>query len=165
MKEKIKYYFKEIVTIIVFVTIATNIMSYYKSQSLNHEPLGIQKFQLLNNQTYSVENNKPLILHFWATWCPVCKVEASNINFLSKHFQVITIAVKSGSNKEIQNYLNAHHYSFKVVNDKDGELSKKFHIAGFPTTFIYDKEHKLHSSDVGYTTTIGLFLRAWWASF
>jgi len=154
MKAKIKHYLKEIILFTLLLIVATNLLSYYKSQSLNK-----------SDQTYFPQNNKPLVLHFWATWCPVCKAEASNINLLSKHYQVITVAVKSGTNKEIQNYLKEHHYSYKVVNDSSGEIAKKFHIAAFPTTFIYDKNHKLSSSEVGYTSTIGLFLRAWWAGF
>ena len=163
--KKLKHYIKEILIFLILLTVATNLMSIYKSQSLNTQPLTIKQLELLNHHSYPIQNDKPIIIHFWATWCPVCKVEASNINILSKYFQVITIAVKSGSDKEIQTYLQKHGYSYKVVNDRDGRLAQKFHIAGFPTTFIYDKKHRLRFSDVGYTSTIGLFLRTWWASF
>ena len=164
-KEKIKHYIKEILLFILTITVVANLMSIYRSQSLNNAPLQIKTFKLIDNSTYTIDRSKPLLIHFWATWCPTCKLEASNINFLSKYYQVITIAVKSGSDYEIKQYLDEHNYTYRVVNDKDGALSKKFKIAGYPTTFIYDKNQKLRFSEVGYTSTVGLILRMFWSSY
>jgi len=146
------------------MTLLTNAISIYKSRDLSQQPLTIQNFQLINDKASKIADNKPVLIHFWATWCPTCKLEASNINFISKHFKVITIAVKSGNNNAIKKYLDEHNYTFKVVNDKSGMLSSKFHIAGFPTTFIYDKNKKLLFSDVGYSSTFTLYIKMWWAS-
>lgn len=145
------------------MTILANAISLYKSQDLTQEPLNIRSFKLINNLEYKVPNNKPILIHFWATWCPTCKLEASNINFLAKHFKVVTIAVKSGADHSLKKYMNEHHYTFNVTNDKNGKLSSQFHIAGLPTTFIYDKNKKLLFSDVGYTSTLSLYLKMWWA--
>ena len=163
MKEKIKHYIKELLYFVIFLTLITNIMSIYKSQELNSAPLQIKTLQLLDGSNYKIEDKKPLLIHFWATWCPTCKLEASNIDFIAKHFNVVTIAVDSGSKKEIEKYLQENGYTFKVVNDAQSILSSLFHIAGFPTTFIYDKNKKLIFSEVGYTSIIGLYLRMWWA--
>jgi thiol-disulfide isomerase/thioredoxin len=164
-KEKVKHYIKEIVLFFLTMTIAANLLSLYRSQSLNDEALSIKEFKLIDNTLYTVDTNKPLLIHFWATWCPTCKLEASNINFLSKYYQVITIAVKSGSDYEIKKYLDEHNYHYKVVNDNDGTLSQKFKIAGYPTTFIYDKDQKLRFAEVGYTSTAGLALRMLWSTY
>ena len=164
-KEKIKYWIKDLIIMLLVMTVVANVMSIYRSQSLNSAPLTIKEFRLIDNTLYHIDSTKPILIHFWATWCPTCKVEASNIDFLSKHFQVLTIAVKSGSDYELHNYLKEHGYSFAVVNDKDASLSRKFHIAGYPTTFIYDKNAKLRFSEVGYTSTLGLYLRLLWAEF
>lgn len=160
---KIKRYLKEILYFLIMVTILANLISLYKSQELNHEPLSLKSITLINDQEYTIPKNQPVLIHFWATWCPTCKLEASNINFLSKHFNVITIAVKSGSDEEIKQYLKEHDYHFKVVNDKDGKLTSAFNINAFPTTFIYDKEHTIRFSEVGYSSTLGLYLRMLWA--
>ncbi len=164
MKSKIKHYAKEIIYFILMMTVLANAISLYKSQDLSDKPLTIQNFQLINNQNYKVPYKKPILIHFWATWCPTCKLEASNINFLSKYFEVVTIAVKSGSDYEIKKYLEAHNYTYNVVNDINGKFSSSFHISAFPTTFIYDKNKKLLFSEVGYTSTLGLLFRMWWAN-
>lgn len=163
MISKIKHYLKEIIYFVIIITIFSNVISLYKSQNLSDAPLHIKSFELLNNKTYILHDNKPILVHFWATWCPTCKLEASNIEFLSKYFEVITIAVNSKDNQTIQAYLDDHDYSFNVVNDNNNILASQFKIIGLPTTFIYDKNKKLVFSDVGYSSTFSLYLKMLWA--
>jgi len=164
MKEKIKHYAKEIAIFIIVMTLFANGLSLYKSTSLNNSALEMNTITLIDNSVYSFNNDKPTLIHFWATWCPTCKVEASNIQTISKSYEVITIAVKSGTKEEINTWLSENSYDFKVINDNTGILSSKFKVAAFPTTFIYNKNKELVFSDVGYTSTIGLYVRMWWAS-
>ena len=83
---------------------------------------------------------------------------------ISKRYQTLTIAVKSGSDLEIKNYLDEKNLDFAVTNDKYGAYAKEFNIAAYPTTLIYNSDGELVFSEVGYTSTVGLFLRMWWAS-
>ena len=159
MKDKIKKYLREGLIFVVMLAIIMNIISYYNSLNLNKNELEIQNFKLIDDSVYNVQNNKPLIIHVWATWCPTCKLEASNIEKISKDYELITIAVQSGTKEEIEKYLDANKLSFKVVNDEDGFYSQEFNIKAFPTTLIYGKDKNLKFSEVGYTTTLGLYLR------
>lgn len=163
MKEKLKHYAKEIIFFIIIMTIFSNVLSLYKSQSLSDTPLFLTDVQLLGNKTYILSNDKPILIHFWATWCPTCKLEASNIEFLSKYFEVLTIAVDSKDDTTVQKYLDAHEYTFNVVNDPHNQLSSQFKIVGLPTTFIYDKNKNLVFSDVGYSSTFSMYLKMLWA--
>lgn len=164
MKNKIIHYIKEIALFLVIMTLIANLISFYKSNDLNDKTLSLTNIHLINGEKYTIESNKPILVHIWATWCPTCELEASNIQTLSEHYKVLTIAVKSGSNNEIQSWLDESNYNFKVVNDASGLLASNFKVGVFPTTFIYDKNKELIFSDVGYTSTWGLFLRIWWAS-
>ena len=163
MIQKITHYLKEIIYFLIILTIFSNVLSLYKSQSLNNLPLQIKYFELLHNKIYVLHENKPILIHFWATWCPTCKLEASNIEFLSKHFEVVTIAVDSKDDVTVQKYLDEHEYTFKTVNDPHNQLSSQFKIVGLPTTFIYDKNKNLVFSDVGYSSTFSLYLKMLWA--
>lgn len=151
MKNKLKHYIKEIFSFIIVLIVLANIVSYYKSLDLNKDKLPIENISL---------NNKPILIHFWATWCPICKVEAPNIQTISEHFEVLTIAVNS---KNIEEYLKENNVNFKVIDDKNNNYANKFNITVYPTTLIYDKNKNLIFSEVGYTSTIGLWLRLWWA--
>ncbi len=165
MKQKLKHYIKEILFFVITMTIIANLLSLYKSQELSDAPLRLATLKLIDNSTYKFPSDKPVLIHFWATWCPTCKVEAPNIEFISKHFEVLTIAVDSGTTAELTAFIKEENYTYPVVNDSLKYLSREFNIAAFPTTFIYDKNKKLIFSEVGYTSIIGLYLRMWWASF
>ena len=159
MKNKFKKYLKESIIFIVVLTIVLNALSYYRSLDLNKNNLEENHFTLLDNSKYIVKKDKAILVHFWATWCPTCSFEASNIEALSKDYEVITIAVQSGSKKEIEKYSEENNLSFNVVNDEDAFYSRKFNIQAFPTSFIYDKNKVLKFTEVGYTTKAGLYSR------
>jgi len=161
--KRIKHYAKELLFILITVTVLTNILSLYKSQDLTHAPLAITSFELLDGSTYYVKPDKPLLIHFWATWCPTCKLEASNIDFLSKYFEVITVAVKSGTDADLRKYMQEHGYHFKVFNDTNAVLASEFRVAGFPSTFIYNRAHTLSFIEVGYSSILSLYLKMLWA--
>jgi len=164
MIDKIKHYAKEIIIFLLVMTLFANGVSLYKSMDLNKNPLSLTNITLINSKKYSLDSNKPTLVHVWATWCPTCKLEASNIQTVSKYYNVLTIAVKSGSNDDIQTWLDESNYDFNVMNDSSGLVSSNFQVGIFPTTFIYNKDKELVFSDVGYTSTWGLFLRMWYAS-
>ena len=163
MKEKIKHYIKEIILFIIIMIIASNAISLYKSSSLNKEKLSLTNVTLIDNTPYNFSSTKPTLVHIWAIWCPTCKLEASNIQYISKHFNVLTIAYKSGTDKDLKEWLKTNNYDFNVVNDESGFISSHFNIQAFPTTFIYNKNKELVFSDVGYTSTISLYLKMLWS--
>jgi thiol-disulfide isomerase/thioredoxin len=164
MKKKLLHYTKEILTFIVTITILSNIISLYKSSDLSKEKLSINTLELINHKQFTLKTNKPILIHFWATWCPTCRLEADNIQTLSEHFEVLSIAVKSGSKYDLETYMKKHQLNYRVYNDENAQLASKFKISAYPTTFIYNSEKKLIFSEVGYTSTFGLWLRMWWAS-
>ena len=100
--------------------IVSNIISYVRSPKLTSKQLPMTEVQLLDNSNYKIKKDKPLVVHFWATWCPTCKLEAANIESISKNHEVITIAVGSGDNEKINAYMKNKGLSFKVINDNDG---------------------------------------------
>ena len=164
MLRKIKHYLKEIAIFFVIITILANAVSLYKSSDLNKEPLKLTNITLLDGKKYILSDDKPTLVHIWATWCPTCKIEASNIQTVSQYYNILTIAVKSGSNSEIQSWMSEGKYNFNVINDTSGLIASEFNIGAYPTTFIYNKNKDLVFSDVGYTSTWGLFLRMWYVS-
>jgi len=110
-------------------------------------------------ENYIPPVSKPIIVHFWGSWCPVCKAEIANINSLAKDYEVITVAVNSGSDQEIKDFLIKQGLTFKVINDASGDIASSFGIEVFPTTLIYDSNGTLQFSEVGYRTVAGLIGR------
>ena len=102
-----------------------------------------------------------LLVHFWASWCPVCGVVDGTIDSIAKDYPVITVAVSSGSDEEIRQHMQAEGLDFAVINDEEGAINQRWGVVGVPMSFIIDKQGDIRFRDVGYTSGPGLRLRLW----
>ncbi|MDF1880356.1 protein disulfide oxidoreductase [Sulfurimonas sp. MAG313] len=166
LKGKLKHYSKEIISMALILFIVSNALSYFRAPDIKDKNLPDISGFLTNQELFSTKDFKdgPTLIHVWATWCPTCKIEAANIQSVSQEYNVLSIAVKSGTDEKINSYLKKNGLDFKVINDLQGRLAQKFLVQAYPTSFIYDKNKTLVFSEVGYTSTWGLKLRMWWAS-
>jgi len=157
--QKIKAVLKQLAIGLLTIFILSNIISWIKKPALDSTHLPKGTVRLVDGTHYTFQTGKPLIIHFWASWCRVCKMEASNIERLSKRYEVLSIAVNSGSDEAVKTYMKEHGLHFHVLNDVDGSWARRFKVEVFPTTFIYDTKGELCFTEVGYTTTAGLLAR------
>lgn len=162
MSSKIRSTLKEVGITLVLIFILSNIISYIRQPELGTDQLPYIEEELIDGSTFKTEEGKPLVIHFWATSCPACKLEAPNIETVSKEYEVLSIAVNSGSDEKVRSYMQEHGLNVKVLNDVEGIWATKFKIEVYPTTFIYDAKGELRFTEVGYTTTAGLLARLEW---
>ncbi len=106
---------------------------------------------------------KPVLVHFWATWCPVCRLEQDSIAAIAEDWPVLTVAMQSGDAAEVTAHLREHGLDFPVLVDPDGELSGRFGVRAVPTSFVVAPDGRIRFREVGYTTGWGLRLRLWLA--
>ncbi|HEC45292.1 MAG TPA: redoxin domain-containing protein, partial [Epsilonproteobacteria bacterium] len=118
---KLKKIVKEIVIALLMIFVVSNVMSYLRKPTLESNVLPQIEVKLLDGSAFSSKaiEGKPIIIHFWATWCPTCKLEAGNIQSISEKFRVLTIAVQSGDDRAIESYMKENGLDFKVLNDID----------------------------------------------
>jgi len=158
-KWHMKSILKEILIGAIVLFVVANIVSYVRQPKLASTSLPQLNVSLLDGSVYRLEKGKPLVLHFWATWCPTCKLEASNIEAISEKYNVLSIAVNSGETQKIQAYMKERGLTFPVVNDSKGKLAEAFQVEAYPTTFIYDAQGEIAFTEVGYTSTLGFLAR------
>lgn len=103
----------------------------------------------------NIWKDKPILLNFWATWCPVCKLEQGMINSLAKDYRVITVAMNSGGDDAIEQYLVENELDFPVIVDPDGDLAKRFGVTGVPTGFVIDTAGQIRFKEIGLTSSWG----------
>ena len=98
---------------------------------------------LLNDETYTLlaDTRRPLLVHFWATWCPVCKFEQQSIQTINEDHPVITIAMQSGEAEEVIAYMRQEKLQFPVINDPEGMLAQGFGVRAVPSSFIIDRNN------------------------
>lgn len=106
----------------------------------------------------------PVLVHFWAVWCAVCRLEEGSIARIAEDHPVLTVALQSGDTTEVADYLTQAGLVFPVLVDPDGDLGSKWKIRGVPTSFVIDRAGQIRFVETGYTTELGLRLRLWMAS-
>ncbi|OBX04782.1 thioredoxin [Gallibacterium genomosp. 3] len=115
-----------------------------------------EKFQLAE-----LSHEKPILLYFWGSWCHICQFTSPSIASLANDgVQVISVALKSGDNQVVQDYLRQHKYDFLTVNDPQGELSAQWQIQVTPSIIII-KNGKIVHTTTGLSSPWGLKLRLW----
>jgi peroxiredoxin len=119
----------------------------------------------LSGERFSLdqERGRPLLVYFWASWCPVCGITSGNIDRLSQNHAVITVAMQSGSDAELRRHLETEALNFSAISDPDGRIANRWHVKGVPTLYILDKQNRIRSTTVGYTSSLGLRARLWLA--
>ena len=107
---------------------------------------------------------KPVLLHFWATWCPFCKIEEAGITAIAKDWPVLTVAYQSGDKAEIMKHLKERGLeSWATISDPNSRLADLYGVTGVPTTFIIDANGNIRFREVGLTSSWGLRARLWYA--
>ena len=105
---------------------------------------------------------QPVLVYFWATWCPVCKISNASIDAIAEDRPVLTIASWSESEAEVREYLQQKSLHMPVLVDNRGFWAQSFGVRGVPASFIIDKHGMVRFVESGYSTEWGLRLRLWW---
>ncbi|MGA7595367.1 MAG: protein disulfide oxidoreductase [Gallionella sp.] len=107
---------------------------------------------------------KPLLVHFWASWCPICRAEQRSIaNIAYDRPDTITVAMQSGSTEQLIHRMRGQAINFRVINDQDGSISERWGVQAVPASFIIAPDGRIRFVEAGYTTGIGLRFRLWLA--
>jgi peroxiredoxin len=102
-----------------------------------------------------------VLFHFWATWCPVCDLQAGSVESIYQDYPVITIASWSESEAEVTKYMQDNELTFPVMLDNSGQLARSFGLKGVPASFILSPSGEIAYVETGYTTETGLRFRLW----
>lgn len=150
---------------LLFVAIVAGIRAWQHRDMASGTVPALQGLTLAG-QAFSLPAHpeKPVLVHFWATWCPVCGAEQGSINAIARdHPNTVTVAMQSGAGAEVARHMRKQGIDFPVVNDQDGSISAAWGVHAVPASFIISPDGKIRFIEVGYTTSIGLRLRLWLA--
>jgi len=128
------------------------------------------QLQLTDYQGQTVDlavlsQEQPTLVYFWGTWCPICSVTSPTIDKLAaaNNYPVVTIAIKSGSDQELQGYLNANRYEFTTVNDQEGDIFADWQGQVTPS-YVILKDGEMTQGLTGIQPLWSLKLRLWLSS-
>lgn len=151
--------------ILFFVVLYLGLRAYKQWDMVTGPAPQIMAISLQQKAINLHDSQKPTLIHFWATWCPICKFEQDSIEALSKDYNVITVAMQSGSDQDVRDYLRENKLSFQVINDTKNDIVSRYGVFAVPASFVVDANNDIVAREAGYTTELGLRLRLWLADW
>ena len=106
---------------------------------------------------------QPVALHFWAEWCPICKLEEHSVSRVSRDWPVLTVAMQSGDVAAVRRVLGQRSLEWATVIDPDGSVAASYGFRAVPAFVAIGSDGRIRATSVGYTSEIGMRLRLWWA--
>jgi thiol-disulfide isomerase/thioredoxin len=108
-------------------------------------------------------SGRAVALHFWADWCPICRMEQDSISRVQRDWPVLGVAMQSGDASRIQTVLRKRQLDWLTAIDPDGTLARRYGLTSVPAFIVLDAQGRIRFAEVGYTTEAGMRLRLWWA--
>jgi cytochrome c biogenesis protein CcmG, thiol:disulfide interchange protein DsbE len=109
--------------------------------------------------TLAALRGRPVIVHFWASWCGPCTKEAPEIARLASelHDRAALVGVDwSDSHSNATAFVRKHRWSFPILEDHAGAVGNRYDLAGLPSTFVLDARGRIVKRLIGPQTAAGL---------
>jgi peroxiredoxin len=115
-----------------------------------------------NTFTLSELRGQPVVLNFWATWCPPCRAEMPELQAASERLngEVAIIGVNQGENaQQIAGFVQPLGFTFPMPLDERMDVSRQYLVRNLPTTFFIDRDGIIRYTQVGPLTEATLAQR------
>jgi peroxiredoxin len=108
----------------------------------------------------SEQRGKPVVLTFWATWCPPCKKELPILEALQRKVtrdKLLVCAISFHESYESYSYLKkaakANAWSISLLDDPNGSIARHYGIESVPRLFIIGADGTIRAIHAGYGET------------
>jgi peroxiredoxin len=120
--------------------------------------------ETLDGQSVSLDSlrGKQVLLHFWATWCGVCRREFGALNAVHRGLNasqvLLTVVADSDDRERLRAFIAEHGIEYPVLLGSDAVL-RAFHVDMFPTNYYVDGTGVIASHTIGMSTRFALASR------
>jgi peroxiredoxin len=121
----------------------------------------------LDGETFTLSElrGKPVVLNFWATWCPPCRAELPELQAAAERYdgEVVIAGVNQSEPADaVRAFASQLGLNFVVPLDADGAVSRLYGVRSLPTTFFIDRQGVIRQMQIGPVTeaTLAQLLRS-----
>lgn len=85
----------------------------------------------------------PVLLNFWATWCPPCRKEIPDLQRFYEQYgdRITLLGIDWGEDvEEVKRFLERYGATYTNLLDKDGKFFVRYRLTGLPTSYWIDEE-------------------------
>jgi len=134
---------KTVLSIVLLLGSLFSLNSEAHDHSENKAPNWELQTQAGENISLSDYQGQPVILHFWATWCPYCKKLQPKLVELEEKYKntgikIVSISFNEDEGAMPQNSIKERGYNFITAVNGD-EVAKAYGVKGTPTTFFINR--------------------------
>lgn len=86
---------------------------------------------------------KPVLLNFWATWCPPCRKEIPDLQRFHEQYgdKIVLLGIDWGEDvEEVKRFLERYRATYPQLMDKDGRFFVLYQLTGLPTSYWIDEQ-------------------------
>jgi thiol-disulfide isomerase/thioredoxin len=127
----------------------------------NSDPSLAPDFSLVNvadgkQVTLSKLRGKVVLVDFWATWCPPCRMTIPHLMDLQKEyggkrFTVVGISLDQQGEAVVKPFYDSWKMNYPVVIDQDGSVARSYGgIRSIPTGLLIDRHGRVITGFIGY---------------
>ena len=100
---------------------------------------------------------QPVILNFWATWCPPCRVEMPDLQTVYERHQADGLVILAINREETAVTVRDFFYdgldlTFTPLLDETGDVSRLYGVANYPTSVFVDAAGMVTAVHLGLMT-------------
>jgi peroxiredoxin len=102
-----------------------------------------------------LQGKKVVLINFWATWCPPCRVEMPTMQkiyseYKEKGFEILAVNIEPDANQEIREFMKELRLTFPVLLDPDLKVARNYRVFGIPVSMLIDHQGIVRNRDFGY---------------
>jgi peroxiredoxin len=95
-------------------------------------------------------------VRFWADWCPFCESEMQAIEPVYRRHQdeglvILAVNVRQ-DHATAKAFVDKLNISYDTLLDPEGDIARAYGVLGLPTTFMIDRDGRLHARIIGEST-------------
>lgn len=172
---------KMIGLIIIMVLVVIMLTTYIKNQVDNSKEIdenaigyeidlekeGLEKGQLapdftlktLSGETFHLSDlkGKKVVLNFWATWCPPCKIEMPHLQEYHEQYAKeedfvivgVNLTHTEVSKEKVKQFVDSYELTFPILLMEEKGVDDLYQILTIPSTFMIDSEGRIQNHIVG----------------